>query len=113
MKKTGRRAFLTLVLMALAAGSLSAGGIAFGAVAPSVLDSDSLKMELRVTTDAQAAYVDDVVEKVKKGAIPTQILTSAYRYAMRQEKSRRPIYFRICVEQLCKKAGIKVPFLSF
>ena len=89
------------------------GKIAYGGATSPLLDAEKLKYELRVLTPAQGAYVDDVVDKVKKGQLPIKILSAAYQYAMRREVGRRPLYFKICIEQLAKKAGLKLSFLSF
>jgi hypothetical protein len=94
-------------------GALEGFRTAYGASAPSVLDSERLKLELRVTTREQAAYVEDVVKKAKAGTLPPKILVAAYRYAMRYEASRRPLYFKLCLETLAKRAGLRLKFLSF
>lgn len=113
MKKTGRREFFAQVAALAALGALGGAGIAQGGSVSSILDSEKLKAELRVTTEAQGAYVDDVVEKAKDGELPVKIVTASYRYAMRREVGRRPLYFKICVEHLAKQAGLKLSFLSF
>ena len=113
MRKTGRRAFLAQLLAFAAFGAAGGGATAYGGSTSPLLDADKLKLELRVTTQAQEAYVDDVVDKVKKGLLPLTILTAAYKYAMKREVGRRPLYFKICLEQLAKKAGLKLSFLSF
>ena len=113
MRKTGRRAFFAQALSLIVVGALGGVGTAYGGAGSDFLDSEIIKAELRVATRAQAAYVDDVVDKAKSGILPVKILVTAYRYAMRHEVGRRPYYFKICVEQLAKKAGLKIAFLSF
>ena len=113
MRRTGRREFFAQLLALVVVGAAGGGKVAYGDATSSLLDAEKLKLELRVTTQAQGAYVDDVVDKAKKGLLPTKILSSAYKYAMRREVGRRPLYFKICIEQLAKKAGLKLSFLSF
>ena len=113
MRKIGRRAFLTQLLAVAAFGAVGGGATAFGGSKSPLLDAERLKLELRVTTQAQEAYVDDVVDKAQKGELPLNILTAAYKYAMKRKVGRRPLYFKICLEDLAKKAGLKLSFLSF
>ena len=113
MRKSGRRAFLAQLFALMVVGAAGGGKIAYGGATSPLLDAEKLKYELRVLTPAQGAYVDDVVDKVKKGQLPIKILSAAYQYAMRREVGRRPLYFKICIEQLAKKAGLKLSFLSF
>ena len=113
MRKTGRRAFIAQLLALIVVGATGGGEVAYGGATSSLLDAEKLKYELRVVTQAQGAYVDDVVDKATKGLLPIKILSAAYRYAMRREVGRRPLYFKICIEQLAKKAGLKLSFLSF
>ena len=113
MRNIGRRAFLSQLLALTAVCATGGGKIAYGGSVASLLDAERLKFELRVTSDAQAAYVDYVVDKVKNGSLPLKILAAAYKYAMNREHRRRPLYFKICVEELAKKAGLKLSFLSF
>ncbi|MBR2003446.1 MAG: hypothetical protein IJ991_04610 [Thermoguttaceae bacterium] len=77
------------------------------------LDSALVKQELRVKTDAEGAFVDDVVAKTRAGQIPVQILNAAYRYALKKNGARRVYYFARCLEILTQKAGLKVKFLEF
>lgn len=113
MERTGRRAFFAQALSLLVVATLGGSRTVYGGSPSSLLDADRLKLELRVKTEAEGAYVDDVVDKAKSGIIPVKILTTAYRYAMQREAGRRPRYFKICIEQLAKKAGLKISFLSF
>ena len=64
MRNIGRRAFLSQLLALTAVCATGGGKIAYGGSVASLLDAERLKFELRVTSDAQAAYVDDVVDKV-------------------------------------------------
>lgn len=77
------------------------------------LDSALVKQELRVKTDAEGAFIDDVVAKTRAGQIPVQILNAAYRYALKKNGARRVYYFARCLEILTQKAGINVKFLEF
>lgn len=106
----GRRRFIAGAVSFVGLSLLGSGRHANAAEA---LDPEILKTQLRVKNDAEEAFVDDVVKKVKEGAIPTSILTSAYRYAIKKETSKRMIYFKYCLETLTKRAGIKVQFKTF
>lgn len=109
MNVVSRRDF---ILQAAGLGAIFfAGRAALGANA--ALDSELAKQELRVKTDAEAAFVDDVVAKTRAGEIPTDILTAAYRYALRKDGARRVYYFAYALEILTKKAGRNVKFLKF
>lgn len=77
------------------------------------LDSALVKQELRVKTDAEAAFVDDVVEKTRSGQIPVKILNAAYRYALKKSGARRVYYFANCLKILTRQAGLRVEFLEF
>ena len=110
MNRIGRRAFIARAFAMLALGALSVGTAYGGAGA---LDADKLKAALRVKTDAEADFVDDVVEKVSQGALPYKIFYAAYKYAMRKAVGLRVRYFKICLENLVKQAGLKISFLSF
>ena len=113
MRRIGRRAFCA---QAFAFAAAVAYGVcskpARSAQAASALDAERLRSELRVTTQAQGKYVDDVVEKVEKGELPYKIFITAYKYAMKRDASKRPYYFKLCTEQLAKKSGLRLDFPS-
>lgn len=113
MKRTGRRAFIAQALALVVVATLGGARSALGDSSSSLLDAETLKLELRTKTEAEAAYIDEIVEKAKEGKIPVKFLTVAYRYAMQREAGRRPLYFKICLEQLTKKAGLNLTFSSF
>jgi len=110
MKRLSRRAF---ILGAFALVGLSAWRVdtAFGAI--DALDPAIVKSELRVKTELESAFVDDVIEKAKRGALPVKILQAAFRYARNKNKTQRMIYFKKCLEVLSKQAGLKIVFLDF
>lgn len=109
-KVMGRREFITGAVSAFALAMLAQTK---KADAVEALDPEILKSQLRVKTDAEAAFVDDVVDKAKKGVIPMKIFMTAYRYALDKGKSKRVIYFRYCLVSLTQKAGLKIDFKSF
>lgn len=109
MKKLSRRDF-TISVLSLGVGLLVSDG-AFGAI--DALDAALVKQELRVKTDAESAFVDDVVAKTRAGEIPANILDAAYRYALKKDGGRRVYYFARCLEILTKRAGVNVKFLKF
>ena len=109
MKNISRRDFLSCVA-AFGTGLLSAREV-FGGY--DALDPTLVKQELRVKTDAEGAFVDDVVAKTRAGEIPANILNAAYRYAIKKDGGRRVYYFARCLEILTKRAGLNVKFLKF
>ncbi|MBQ2789291.1 MAG: hypothetical protein IJE97_06610 [Thermoguttaceae bacterium] len=109
MKNISRRDFAICVL-GLGAGLLSSRG-ALGAI--DAFDATLVKQELRVKTDAEGAFVDDVIAKTRAGEIPANILNAAYSYAKRKDGARRVYYFARCLEILTKRAGLDVKFLKF
>ncbi|MBR4834609.1 MAG: hypothetical protein IKU86_09830 [Thermoguttaceae bacterium] len=110
MQTLSRRDFV-LRAAACFGASLFVGRAAFGANA--ALDPATLKQELRVKTDAEAAFVDDVVAKARAGEISVEILTVAYRYAQKKDGGRRVYYFANCLKILTQRAGRNVKFLKF
>ena len=110
MNRIGRRSFIARAFATLAFGAFALDA---ARASSGTLDADKLKAELRATTCAQAKFIDDVVDKVKKGYVPEKLLYTAYRYAMKKEVGRRVFYFRLCLVELAKRAGLKVKFLSF
>ena len=110
MCKTNRRTFLT---RALGACLLSALFADVARADSDALDAETLKMKLRTTTDAQDAFVEDVVAKANRGELPVSILRVAYRYAMGKDATRRVYFFRLCLVNLAKKAKLRITFLSF
>lgn len=112
MQNQNRRVFIVRSLAFLGLIGLGADAT-FGASVGELLDSEFLKTELRVKTDAEGAFVADVVDKVKEGELPLKTLQIAYSYAMKKDKSRRVIYFKKCLEILTQRAGIKIKFLNF
>ena len=109
MKKISRRGFAICVL-GLGAGLLPVCDV-FGAT--NAFDASLVKQELRVRTDAEGAFVDDVVAKTRSGEIPANILNAAYRYAIKKDVGRRVYYFAYCLEILTKRAGLTVEFRKF
>jgi hypothetical protein len=109
MKKISRRGFAICVL-GLGAGLLPTCDV-FGA--SDLFDATLVKQNLRVKTDAEGAFVDDVVAKARSGEIPANILNAAYRYAVKKDAGRRVYYFSYCLEILTKRAGLNVKFLKF
>ena len=109
MKKLSRRDFAICVL-SIGAGLLYSRDV-FGSI--DALDAALVKQKLRVKTDAESAFVDDVVAKTRAGEIPANILNAAYRYALKKEGARRVYYFARCLEILTKRAGLNVKFLKF
>ena len=109
MKNLSRRRFTTY-LLGLGVGFLGSRG-AFGA--SDAFDAALVKQELRVKTEAEGAFVDDVVAKTRAGEIPANILNAAYRYALKKDGGRRVHYFARCLEILTKRAGLNVKFLKF
>lgn len=109
MKNTSRRNFI-FHAAGFGAGLFLARD-AFGGY--DALDSALVKQELRVKTDAEGAFIDDVVAKTRAGQIPVNILNAAYRYALKKNGARRVYYFARCLEILTQKAGLKVEFLKF
>lgn len=109
MQKLSRRGFAICVL-GLAAGLFPSRDV-FGA--SDAFDAALVKQELRVRTDAEGAFVDDVVAKTLDGEIPANILNAAYRYAVKKDAGRRVYYFAYCLEILTKKAGLNVKFRKF
>ena len=67
MNMIGRRAFIARAFATLAFGTV---GLEFARASSDKLDAEKLKVALRVTTDGQAKFIDDVVEKVEKGDVP-------------------------------------------
>ncbi len=110
MKTVARRDFILQAAVCLGTG-LFAGRAALGANV--ALDSALLKQELRVRTDAEAAFVDDAVAKTRAGEIPVEILTASYRHALKKDVGRRVYYFANCLKILTQRAGLKVKFLKF
>ena len=110
MKKMGRRAFIARAVALACAGTLFRRQTASAAEA---LDPDILKMQLCAKTELECAFVDDVVDKAKDGTLPIKILTTAYRYALSKGRSSRLIYFKRCLEELTRRAGLKITFKSF
>ena len=110
MNRIGRRAFIARAFATVAFGAV---GLKFARASSDKLDAETLKVALRATTDEQARFIDDVVEKVEKGDVPEKMLYAAYRYAMKREPGRRVFYFRLCLVELAKRAGLKVVFLTF
>lgn len=109
MKNISRRNF---IFCAAGLGAVLWGGRdAFGGY--DALDAALVKQELRVKTDAEGAFVDDVVAKTRAGEIPVNILNAAYRYALKKDGARRVYYFARCLEILTRKAGLYVKFLKF
>ncbi|MBP3530377.1 MAG: hypothetical protein J6K25_04245 [Thermoguttaceae bacterium] len=106
MKKLSRRGFAICVL-GLGAGLLSSRDV-LGA--SDAFDATLVKQDLRVKTDAEGAFVDDVVAKTRAGEIPANILSAAYRYAVKKDAGRRVYYFAYCLEILTKRAGLNVKF---
>ena len=109
MKKISRRDF-TVCALGFVVGLFGRRG-AFGAI--DALDAALVKQELRVKTDAEGAFVDDVIAKTRSGEIPPNILNAAYRYAVKKDGGRRVYYFARCLEILTKRAGLNVKFLKF
>lgn len=109
-KVMGRRRFifdaLSLVGLGLVALNQDANAV-------EALDPEILKNQLCVKTDAEEAFVDDVIDKAKSGELPMKFLTNAYRYAIQKNKSQRVVYFKRALEALCKRAGRKIEFKSF
>ena len=110
MYETNRRGFLALALCACALGAFPVNSAR--ADAP-LFDADTLKKKLRVTTEAQSDFVDDVIRKEQNGELPSSMLRASYRYAMGKEASRRIYFFRLCLANLVKRAGLKIEFLPF
>ncbi|MBP5621615.1 MAG: hypothetical protein J6X44_06325 [Thermoguttaceae bacterium] len=110
MKKMGRRAFIARAVALTCAGTLFPRQTASAAEA---LDPDILKAQLCAKTELECAFVDDVVDKAKDGTLPIKILTTAYRYALSKGRSSRLIYFKRCLEELTKRAGLKITFKNF
>ena len=106
MKKISRRNF-TLCVLGLGASLLSSRDV-LGA--GDAFDAALVKQDLRVKTDAEGAFVDDIVAKARSGEIPANILNAAYRYAVKKDVGRRVYYFAYCLEILTKKAGLNVKF---
>ncbi|MBP3558184.1 MAG: hypothetical protein J6K20_10875 [Thermoguttaceae bacterium] len=109
MKKFSRRGF-TIGVLGFGAGLFLSRDV-LGAL--DALDAALVKQELRVKTDAEGAFVDDVVAKTRSGEIPPNILNAAYRYAVKKDGGRRVYYFARCLEILTKRAGLNVKFLKF
>jgi hypothetical protein len=106
MQKISRRGF-ALSIFGLGAGLLFSRDV-LGA--SDAFDASLVKQDLRVKTDAEGAFVDDVVAKARAGEIPANILNAAYRYAVKKDAGRRVYYFAYCLEILTKKAGLNVKF---
>ncbi|MDO5309384.1 MAG: hypothetical protein Q4G03_07825 [Planctomycetia bacterium] len=113
MKRIGRRAFLARTLTALVVGATSSFSWSSAGAAVETLNAEYLKRQLVAKTDAECAFIDDVVEKARTGVIPMKFLEMAYRYAMKKSSKHRLFYFKQALSQLCKQAGLKVSFLSF
>lgn len=109
MKTISRRDF-TLCVLGFGVGLCGARDV-FGAV--DAFDATLVKQELRVKTDAEGAFVDDVVAKARAGEIPANILNAAYRYALQKGAGRRVYYFANCLKILTQRAGLNVKFLKF
>ena len=109
MKQMKRRAFVARAFATLAAVAL---GVAptFGG---EVLDAEKMKSALRATTTGQAAFIDDVAAKAADGILPRKILYASFNFAMKKPDDRRVYFFRLCLVQLTKNAGLKIDFLSF
>ncbi|MBQ9875440.1 MAG: hypothetical protein IJM30_13380 [Thermoguttaceae bacterium] len=109
-KKTmGRRAFIGRVATLVGAGYFLAGR---SAGASEALDPEILKSQLRAKTEREKAFVDDVVQKASDGILPMKIFTTARRYALQKDASQRVVYFKMCLEALTKRAGLKIVFKS-
>lgn len=109
MPKISRRGF-ALSLLALGVGFSTFRDALGASDAFDAFDASLLKQNLRVKTDSEGAFVDDVVAKARAGEIPANILNAAYRYAMKKDVGRRVYYFAYCLEILTKRAGLTVKF---
>jgi len=110
MKRLGRRAFIAGAFAFVGVGAFRVD-TAWGAI--EALDPAFVKSELRVKTELEDAFVDDVINKAKEGELPVKILQAAFRYARNKSKTKRMIYFKTCLIALTKQAGLKIAFLDF
>ena len=110
MRKLGRRAFISSAFALVGLGAFGVDAT-FGAI--EALDPAIVKSELRVKTELEGAFVDDVIEKAKKGELPVKILHAAFRYARDKNRTQRMVYFKKGLETLTKRAGLKIAFLDF
>ena len=77
------------------------------------LSYEFLCMNLYAKTEAEKAYLKDIVDKMDDKTIPKKLVYTAYRYAMKKDKYKRIIYFNRCLVYLCGRANLKVKFKSF
>lgn len=70
------------------------------------LTADVLCAQLYVKTPEEEAFVTRCVELRDQGVLPNRLLYTAYRYAVKKNKSRRYYYFRIVILRLCEDNDI-------
>ena len=79
--------------------------------AETVLDAEVLTMTLYAKNTSEIAYCDYVIEQRNLGNLTNKVLFGAYRYAMKQDESRRFTYFKQALQILCQREGLKLtPF---
>lgn len=110
MSKITRRQFIStgVTLGTLFFGVFGEVSSVDAAVEP--LSYDLLCMRLYAKTDAEKAYLKDIVDKMDDKVIPQKFVYAAFRYAMKKDKLKRIIYFDRCLVYLCGRARIQVKF---
>lgn len=70
------------------------------------LTTDVLSKTLYARTPEQEAFLGKCIDLRDSGVLPDRILYTAYRYAMKKQKTRRYDYFKTALEKLCKENRI-------
>ena len=77
--------------------------------ADSVVTVDVLTQTLYARTAAEKKYCENVIAARDAKVLPDRIFYSAYRYALKKDKSRRFTYFQTILTKFCKEAGVALP----
>jgi hypothetical protein len=73
-----------------------------------ILDAEAMKRVLRPPTEADNAFIDNVVAMVQRGKLPASLVDSTLQWARKKSK-RRFHYFKQALILRAKEQGIVVP----
>ena len=103
-----RRRFLLLLALSLALPGATRGdepATARGAIASL---EERLKAGLKVRAPADVAFCDRVIEAVRTGEIPAQVVDSTYLWAVRRGKKYPFPAFQVAIRAKAERLGVSL-----
>lgn len=103
-----RRRFLLLLGLSLALPAVTCGDeptTARGAIASL---EERLKAGLKVRAPADVAFCDRVIEAVRTGEIPAQVVDSTYLWAVRRGKKYPFPAFQVAIRAKAERLGVSL-----